>query len=81
MAGDAGTSLRPDRCEQTDDANFKDFIPCIQLELEWRPFKPPPERTSMYALLSLHSVSVAVIDSDRTKNLLQVVSPCGTWTL
>ena len=72
MAGDGGVSLRPDRCEQSDDSAFVDFIPCIQLELEWRPFKPPPERTSMYALLSLHSISIAVIDSDRARNLLQL---------
>ena len=72
VVGDQGGSLRQDRSEEADDSHFRDFIPCLQVELAWAPVLLPREAISRWALVSGHSVSLSLIDSERALDLLQV---------
>ena len=75
--GDGANSQRLVRTEQ-DAMNVGDLQPCIQLELEWNPHTREFFKTTKYGLGVLHSISIAVIDSERTSNLLQAtVSDVG----
>jgi hypothetical protein len=61
------------RSEEVDDSHFKDFVPCLQLELVWRPELIPVEaKMAKWALISVQAVGLSLVDSERALDLLQV---------
>ena len=80
VVGDQGESLKQDRSEEKEDSSFSDFIPLLQLELQWEPDLLPRDalasarsaKGDRWMLVSGQSLSVSLIDSERALDLMQV---------